>query len=90
MRLACITCDTEEADGVKRRPKGWTDVGRDPAPKELATKLRDIPTGYVNPWPKGASLDDVFLFDHEPGHWWTHLGYCPMCSSGQRELDLND
>jgi len=90
MRLACITCDTEQADGVKRRPKGWTDVGPDPVPKERAAKLVDIPACSLFPWPKGARLDDVFLYDDEPGHWWTHLGYCPECSSGQLDLDLSD
>lgn len=26
MRLACIYCDTEEADGVEEPPDAWTEV----------------------------------------------------------------
>lgn len=65
IRLACEKCDTEEADGVRKIPNGWTRVGRFQSLRQSLS----VYEGHEDA-PEGYSLL----------HWFTHLGYCPECS----------
>ncbi len=89
MRLACWNCDTEDADGVKRTPKGWQDVSRDDRGKRrVEPPSSDEMTPDEFTLIKNGILDDDGMLEAEPGIWWTHLGLCPTCNSGQLELTL--
>jgi hypothetical protein len=74
VRLACISCERDDCDGITedelawKVANGWAGVSREQTWKESAT-------AYKNPEdaPPGYSVFD----------WWTHLGYCPDCTSNQ-------
>ena len=42
IRLACVSCDRDDYDGVWRLPKDWADVSRE---QTLADSLREVAEG---------------------------------------------